>query len=82
MRYQAEHGNVSELIVYNKYQGLTLYCGLTQHKFKVIKQVKGLTAYNVMKICKITFAEYKLPSKLMSDADINFVLEKSQDFCR
>ena len=32
--------------------------------------------------CKINFAEYRLLSKIMSDAGTNFVPEKFQDFYR
>ena len=46
----------------------------------VIKQVEGFSADNVIKIGKIIFSEYGLPSKIVSDAGTNFVSEKSQDF--
>ena len=47
----------------------------------MIKQVEGFTTDNLIKSCKI-FSENRLASKVVSDADTNFVSEKFQDFCR
>ena len=41
--------------------------------FSVIKQVKGFPADNLIKTCKIIFAEYGLPRRLISGAGSNFL---------
>ena len=51
-------------------------------KFQVIKYIKGLRVDSLIKTCKIIFAEYQSPSRLMSDAGTNLVSVKFQDFYR
>ena len=50
--------------------------------FHVVKKMEGLSADNVMKTCKTIFSKYRLASKIVSDADTNFISEKSEHFCR
>ena len=51
-------------------------------KFPVIKQVEGFSTDNLMKMCKMVFSEYGLPSKIVSDLGTNFLSEKLEDFSR
>ena len=51
-------------------------------KFPVVMWLKGLSAGNIIKTCKIIFLVYGLPSKILSDVGTNFVSYKFEDFCR
>ena len=42
-----------------------------------MKKAEGLSAKQFIRKCKITFAEYELPCKIISDAVTNFILDSS-----
>ena len=42
-------------------------------KFSILKRTEGLPTDNFIKSCKIVFAEYGLPNKMMSDAGTIFL---------
>ena len=50
-------------------------------KFPVVKRLEGLSAESRIAAIKVIFAEYGIPHKIMSDADINFVSDKFHKFC-
>ena len=51
-------------------------------KFPIMKKSKGLSADDLIRAAKITFAEFGLPNKIVSDAGTNFVSDKFKQFCR
>ena len=54
---------------------------LYHSKFSIVKQVEGFSTDTLIKTCKM-FSEYRLPSKIVSDAGPNFLWEKSKNFCK
>ena len=44
--------------------------------FSIVKNAVQLSADGLITCCKIIFAEYRLPKKMMSDAGTNFVSYK------
>ena len=57
-------------------------CIIDYHiKFPVIKRMEGLSAESLITTIKVTFVEYGIPHRLMSDASSNFVSEKFRSFC-
>ena len=50
-------------------------------KFPGIKKMEGLSTESLITTTKVTFAEYGIPHKIMSDADTNFVSDKFRRFC-
>ena len=51
-------------------------------KFLTVKRTEELVVDDLIKSCKITFAKYRLPRKIMSDTGTNSISEKLQTFCR
>ena len=51
-------------------------------KFPVIKKTENLSADSLILMCKVIFAEYRLPKKKMSDSGSNFVSDKFKTFCK
>ena len=51
-------------------------------KFPVIKKTEDLSADSLILTCKVIFAEYGLPKKIMSDSGRNFVSDKFRTFCK
>ena len=45
-------------------------------KFLIIKKTADLSADRLISTCKIIFAEYGIPKKIMSDSDGNFISDK------
>ena len=61
-----------------------IYCFIVDYcsKLLIAKKVDGLSADHLIKICKIVFAEYELPKKIMVNDSTNTVSEKLQGFFR
>ena len=58
-------------------------CIIDNHNnFPIIKKTGDLLADNLTLACKITFSEYKIPKRIMSDAGRNFISEKFKSFCK
>ena len=58
-------------------------CIIDYHsKFPVIKKTEDLSADSLILLCKVIFAEYRLPRKIMSDSGGNFVSDKFRTFCK
>ena len=51
-------------------------------KFPIIKKTTDLSADSLILTCKIIFAEYGVPKKIMSDSGGNFVSDKLKTFCK
>ena len=51
-------------------------------KFPIIKKAYDLSADSLILKCKVLFAEYGIPKKIMSDADGNFISDKFKTFCK
>ena len=51
-------------------------------KFLISKQTKDLSADSLILTCKIIFAEYVVPKKIMSDSGSNFISDKFKAFCK
>ena len=51
-------------------------------KFPIIKKSIYLSAGSLILTCKIIFAEYGIPKKIMSDSGGNFVSDKFKTFCK
>ena len=49
-------------------------------KFQIIKKTENLSADSLISTCKIIFAEYRIPKKMMSDSRGNFVSDKFKTF--
>ena len=49
-------------------------------KFPLVKKTDGLLADNLIIVVKIVFAEFGLPSKIVSDGDTNLVSDKFRQF--
>ena len=52
------------------------------NKFPVIQKTEDLSADSLIVMCKVIFAEYRLPKKIMSDSGGNFVSDKFKTFCK
>ena len=52
-----------------------------QNQFPIIKKTEDLSAENLMLMCKVIFAEYRLPIKIMLDSGGNFISDKFKMFC-
>lgn len=56
-------------------------CFVDYHrKFPINKKTEDLSADSLILMCKIIFAEYVLPRKIMSDSGNNFVSDKFKIF--
>ena len=51
-------------------------------KFPIIKKTKDLSADSLIVTCKISFAEYGIPKKIMSNSGGNFISDKFKTFCK
>ena len=51
-------------------------------KFPIVKRLEGLLAESLITTIKVTFAEYGIPQKVMSDTGTNFVSDKFWQFCK
>ena len=51
-------------------------------KFPIIKKTEDLSADSIILVCKIIFAEYGVPKKIMSDSGDNLILDKFKTFCK
>ena len=49
-------------------------------KFPIIKKAEDLIANILILTCKVTFAEYGIPRKIMSDSGCNFISDKFKTF--
>ena len=59
------------------------HCIVDYHsKFPVIKKLEDLPADSLILVCKVIFAEYGLPKKIMSDSGGNFISDKFKTFCK
>ena len=51
-----------------------ILCIVDYHsKFPIIGRAEGLAGEQLIRYCKIVFADYRLPCEIISDAGINFV---------
>ena len=58
-------------------------CIIDYHsKFPIIKKTAHLSAYSLILMCKVIFAEYRLRKKIMSDSGGNFVSDKFRTLCK
>ena len=57
----------------NKHYLCTVYY---HNKFSIIKKTEDVSAHSLILTCKVIFAEYRLPKKIMSDSGGNFVSDK------
>ena len=58
-------------------------CTVDYHsKFPIIKKTGDLSADSLILTCRIIFAEYGLPKKIMSDPGGNFISDKLKTFCK
>ena len=51
-------------------------------KFPIITKAEDLSADSLILTCKVVFAEYWIPKKIMSDAGGNFISDKFKTFCK
>ena len=51
-------------------------------KSPVIEKTTDLTASSLILMCKIIFAEYGIPKKIMSGSGGNFISDKFKTFCK
>ena len=52
-------------------------------KFLIVNRVEGILPDNLVRSCKIIFAEYRLQrKKIISDTGPKFISENFQEFCR
>ena len=51
-------------------------------KSPIIKKTEDLSADSLIPICKVIFAEYGLPKKIMLDSGGNFISGKFKMFCK
>ena len=51
-------------------------------KFPIIKKTEDLSADSLILMCKVIFAECRLPKKIMSDTCSNFISDKFKTFCK
>ena len=82
MKYLGGHQNPVEadiLSINNRHYLCIVYYHST---FQVRKKVEGLSTDKLIKMCKIIFSEYRLPSKLVSDVSTNYISEKFENYCR
>ena len=58
-------------------------CNVDYHsKFSIVKMIKGISADSLILTCKITFAEYGVPKKIMTDSGGNVISDKFKTFCK
>ena len=56
-------------------------CIVAYHsKFPVIKKAEDLSAKSLILTYKVIFAEYRIPHKIMSDTDSNFISDEVKTF--
>ena len=54
-------------------------CIIDYHsKFLLIKKIDDLSADSLLIMCKVIFAEYRLPKKIISDSGGNFISDNSK----
>ena len=51
-------------------------------KFPLVKKLGDLSADKLILTCKVIFAEYGVPRKIMSDSGGNFISDKFKTFCK
>ena len=51
-------------------------------KFPIVKNTKDLSADSLILVCKIIFADFCVPKKIMSDSGSSFISDKFKTFCR
>ena len=51
-------------------------------KFSFFKKAEGLSTDSLILTCKVIFAEYRIPKKIMSDSGGNFISDKFKTFCK
>ena len=51
-------------------------------KFPIIKKTEDLSADSLILMCKVIFAEYGLPKKIMFDSGSNFFSDKFKTICK
>ena len=59
-----------------------LYIVDYHRKFLIVKKTEDLSTDRLILTCKIIFAEYGIPKKLMSDSGGNFISDKFKTFCK
>ena len=59
-----------------------LYIVDYHNKLCLAKPVESFSAVNLIKICKIMFLQYGLPSNIVPDAGKNFISKKFENFCK
>ena len=47
-----------------------------------MKHLGGLSAVHLIKCCKGVFTEHRLPRRIISDADVNFISEMFRELCK
>ena len=58
-------------------------CIIDYHsKFPIIKKTEDMSADSIIIMCKVIFAEYGLPKKIMSDSGGYFISDKFKTFCK
>ena len=63
--------------------GTSLLCIIDNHsKFPKVKKVNSLSADDLLQMAKLTFAEYRLPKKIVPCLGTNFMAETLKTFCR
>ena len=68
MRSLAIRGKQSDQHIYAQQLKVHMHCKYLS-KFPILMLTQGLSADHQIKSCKIVFAEYGLPKKIMSDAE-------------
>ena len=51
-------------------------------KFPIVKNTEDLSADSLILTCKIIFAEYGIPKKIMYDSGSNFISDNFKAFCK
>ena len=56
-------------------------CIIDHHsKFPIIKKIEDLSADSLILMCKVIFAEYRLPKKIILDSSASFISDKCETF--
>ena len=59
------------------------HCVVDYHsKFPITKKAEDLSVDSLILTCKVIFAEYGIPNKIMSDSGSNFISDKFKTFCK
>ena len=59
------------------------FCVVDYHsKISIIKKAEDLLADSLILTCKVIFAEYRIPRKIMSDSGGNFISDTFKTFCK